>query len=907
MEKSTKPRKPNDLLQHEREKRGLSQKRLAELVGADPSMISRWERGVRGTEPFYQEKLCAFFEKDAVELGFLAAQEIIPMAPSSVNAGLSYKEQLYHPPFDETLLTTPEHFIGREEDLQWLKTSLLAGGTTSISALGGMGGIGKTALAAVTIRKMRAEGYFQDGIAVQLCQDMVDANELAQKVLARFDSQRRQPETHDISELIDFSHRLLDGKDALIVLDNIEPGLDIEWVLKPLRAASVTVLLTARHSFPSSIVPPERCHILDLLSLQEAMDLFAQSIGKQTVQDLNPTECSAVENIVKALGRHTLAVKLTGAYAFDCKRSLRKLVKELEDPQQVLELPDGEVPRAVALSFARSTDRLLFDAQRLYVALASFPTAGFGRRAALALGTALHLTSPKETVELLIRRALIEPTENDMQSDESDYERLRLHPLMRVFAVQMFSRWSDDERNAAQLAVATYYAHYVEGMPHTALGIDESNISGALEWVHLQGKFELVARLCLGMHIFWRDRARTVEALQYLPWGIAAAEAMSKEADRREDRLRAAHLTITYGQILRDVGELEEAESRLLQTLDIYHREQYLHGKGEVLTFLGQITKDRGQLDKARDFFEQSLAIHRETQNLRGQSWNLSYLGRIAHYREQLKDAESYYQSSIAIHRQLQDRRSEAWILGWLGQIALFRGHVADAERYYQNALAIHHQNQDRRGEAAIPHLLGRIAEIRGQVEEAKFRYEESIAICREIKDLRGFGWRICDLGRVVQIRNLLEEAASYYNEGLTLLRQVYDRQGQGEALICLGRLKIACKELDKGSHLLQQALTINREVEYKSGECIALSLLGEIALERCQYDIANELFQQSLAIVQKGENRLLQGRILFLCRNCAEACGDIDRAKSFSFEVSTILSEVNSFYVTNSLLSYSP
>ncbi|SRR6266496_3009622 len=71
--KSHEPGKPNDLLRQEREKRGLSQARLAELIGAASSMISRWERGARGTEPFYQEKLCELFGKDAVELGLTSS------------------------------------------------------------------------------------------------------------------------------------------------------------------------------------------------------------------------------------------------------------------------------------------------------------------------------------------------------------------------------------------------------------------------------------------------------------------------------------------------------------------------------------------------------------------------------------------------------------------------------------------------------------------------------------------------------------------------------------------------------------------------------------------------------------------------------------------------------------------
>lgn len=79
MQKDRKSRKPNELLRHERQRRGWSQSKLAELIGADPTMISRWETGEREPDPAYQEKLCTLFDKDAVELGFI--ERLVPWQP----------------------------------------------------------------------------------------------------------------------------------------------------------------------------------------------------------------------------------------------------------------------------------------------------------------------------------------------------------------------------------------------------------------------------------------------------------------------------------------------------------------------------------------------------------------------------------------------------------------------------------------------------------------------------------------------------------------------------------------------------------------------------------------------------------------------------------------------------------
>ncbi len=69
MDSDTK--KPNRSLRFCRENRGWSQQKVAELVDTSEDMVSRWERGVTKTSPYYREKLCALFGKTAEELGFL--------------------------------------------------------------------------------------------------------------------------------------------------------------------------------------------------------------------------------------------------------------------------------------------------------------------------------------------------------------------------------------------------------------------------------------------------------------------------------------------------------------------------------------------------------------------------------------------------------------------------------------------------------------------------------------------------------------------------------------------------------------------------------------------------------------------------------------------------------------------
>jgi transcriptional regulator with XRE-family HTH domain len=77
----------NTHIRLERETRGWSQEDLAEKIGTSQKVVSRWERGESTPLPYYRQKLCKLFGRNAAELGFLDEQssEDHPVAESAAN------------------------------------------------------------------------------------------------------------------------------------------------------------------------------------------------------------------------------------------------------------------------------------------------------------------------------------------------------------------------------------------------------------------------------------------------------------------------------------------------------------------------------------------------------------------------------------------------------------------------------------------------------------------------------------------------------------------------------------------------------------------------------------------------------------------------------------------------------
>ncbi len=581
------------------------------------------------------------------------------------------------PPLDLALLPVPTHFVGREHELAWLRERLTArGSATGIAAVNGIGGIGKTGLAAKVIHELRAEGRFPDGIAVVLCQGKTtpdDATQILIDVLTRFDPQRRAPEATDLAGLAEAAQRLLAGKDTLVVLDNVEPELPIERVVAPLREAGATLLLTARQVLPAEAVPPEGRLPLDLLSEREALDLLARSLGVPAALDLPHPKYVAIERIVKALGRHTLAVTLAGAYVAEVGRDLERLADELEDPQRALKLPKGDAPDAVKRVFASSYEALTSEAQRLFVALAAFPTVEFGRDAAIALAGALELSDPEANVDLLARRALATAEEG---------ERLRLHPLIQALAAAEFAMWPEEQRTSLHRAIADYYADYANESSWSAKALDEANIAGALEWAHAQQIGELVVAICFGMQYFWRDTGRTRASLGYLPWGVAAAEAALgdplAEDSTQEDTASWQDRADTLFQLLLNdgyafymTGKLDEAVRRYRLCLSMARQAQNRRDEGAALDVLGRIAQARGRLDEAETYLTESLAIDREVQDRQGEGVDLYELALIAEARGDLDRAEEMHRQSLAISIEVQSGYDIAQSYAYLGELLI--------------------------------------------------------------------------------------------------------------------------------------------------------------------------------------------------------------------------------------------
>jgi tetratricopeptide (TPR) repeat protein len=640
-------------------------------------------------------------------------------------------------------------FTGRAAELRRLTQVLDAArpgrpGTVVISAIGGMAGVGKTALALYWAHQVadrfpdgqlyvNLRGFDPSGIAVtapEAIRGFLDALGVAPE---------RVPASPEAQAALYRS--LLAGRRMLVVLDNARDEQQVRMLLP--ASAGTLVLVTSRRQLTGlAATDGARLLSLDVLAHDEATELLATRIGPARAA----AEPGAVAAIATLSGCLPLAVAIAAARAATRPSlPLAALADELLSASGRLDALDAGDPAAdVRAVFSWSVRHLSPGAARIFRLLGIHPGPDISGPAAASLA-ACDLTRARRDLGELTRAHLL---------SERAGGRYACHDLLRAYAAeQARDTGGDPEREAAIGRVLDHYLHtaahaaYLLNPSHEPVvlaspspGATPEQAAGhpqALAWFTdehqvLLAAITLAAQSGFDVHAWqlswalapflqtcghWQEwtatqRAALGAATRLGEEGAQAvcsrllAVAHSELGDYAEsDRLFTMSLTL-YQRLGNRLGEakvqfnlavLAEGQGRYADMLK--HAEQALRlyqaigDKASEATALNNVGWTHGLLgdyEQARTFGRQALALCTETGHhwLEGYIWDS--LGYAEHHLGNLGDAAACYQRALSLHREAGDRFTEADALTHLGETRQAAGNLAQAREAWQQALAIY-------------------------------------------------------------------------------------------------------------------------------------------------------------------------------------------------------------------------
>ena len=320
----------------------------------------------------------------------------------------------------------PLYFIPRNPDLEKAKTAVLSEKGISAAITGtsiglqGMGGIGKSVLAAALARDKEVRRFFKDGIVwIKLGQEAQQADlQQGQINLIRALDPEHGP-IADIASGRTEIERVLSRKRCLIILDDV-------WRMEQLWAfdclgPECRLLLTTRDQEIVRNSGAEECR-LGVLSAEESLELLRLWSGKK---DLPPEAAEVAEecdNLPLALAMVGAMVK--GRPDDRWENVLHRL--RTADLQKIkAEFRDYPYPNLMK-AIEVSTDDLAADQRRRYFDLAVFPEDEQVPEAALQVLWNLDRYDTQELIDLFVDRSLAELKDG----------RLSVHDLQHDFMIK---------------------------------------------------------------------------------------------------------------------------------------------------------------------------------------------------------------------------------------------------------------------------------------------------------------------------------------------------------------------------------------------------------------------------------------------------------------------------------------
>ena len=812
------------LLRQLRVKAGLSQEELAEAAGVGVRTVSDLERGVALTA----RKDTARRLADGLNLSGAERASFEAVARGRAVPGVS------PPPGAKTggvgaatrgLPRDIGSFTGRQPELRQL-VGVTAGaphpGVISIHAIGGMAGIGKTALAVHAAHQLAPR--FPDGqIFLPLHghtpgqRPVHPADALASLLLAAGLPAGQIPPGLEARTAL-WRDRLA-GKQLLLVLDDAAGSEQVRPLL-PGTGGSVVLVTSRRHL---TALEDAQAVSLSTLSAGEAAELLIRLAARP---GLEPGD-AAVAEITRLCGYLPLAVGMLARQLHHHPAwTAAELADELADARDRLELMHAE-NLSVAAAFGLSYQDLTPGQQQLFRRLGLHPGTDIDAYASAALDGSDLATARRQLDALYDHYLIGEPTRG----------RYRLHDLIREHARALAGRVDPGrDRDGAVARLLDYY-QYAAGRAGALIARRARPAPAAADGTVPAPVPALADR----EHALAWARAERASLLACLDQATSTGQ-----------HARVIAITAGLAGLVRLDGPWAEAITRHATAVQAARSLGDRLGEANALDDLGDVRGLAGEFPAAAQALEQALAIYRDLGDRLGQADALTWLGVLRAVTGDFRAAARAEEQALGIYRDLGDRLGEAGALTWLGDVRRVTGDYPAAAQALEQALAICRDLGDRAGQATALIFIGDWRRVTGDYPAAAQALEQALGIFSDIGHREYYAIALAGLGDVRRATGDYPAAAQALEQALAIARDIGDRGSEVEMLNLRGTLHRVSGDLAQADLCHLQALGLARAIGSPWDEAHALAGLGRCARAVGRTAEAQDKLLQALEIFQR-------------------------------------------------------
>ncbi|MEE1753687.1 ATP-binding protein [Streptomyces sp. SP18CS02] len=608
-------------------------------------------------------------------------------------------------------------------------------GHSTLVAVSGLGGVGKTAVALAWLHSLRPRfpgGQLYADLGAQASGGPTSPGEVLGRFLRALGVPAGQVPV-GLAERTALYRSLTVDRRLVVLLDDAATAAQVRPLLPGGR--NVTAV-TSRRRIPGLTV--DGCFALHLepLTAEAAVELLAATLADDRVA-AQPEEARTLVELCAGL---PLAVRVAGArLAARPRRRIHSMVRALSEEHARLEVLAIDGDHNVGAALDLSYQGLPPKAARLYRLLGLHP----GREFAGAAASAVLMEDADEQLDTLHDANLL--------VDAGD-ERYRFHDLVRLHAAaKAEEEESPQERAAALRRIADHYlagatrAEEIIDPQHRTMRRDHGDVltpdvgddaEGALDWLERELP-NLMAVVRSARPAGFPDLAwQLTDAVWplflrrkfYEEWRAAHQEGLVA-ARESGDRAAECRMLTSGGVGELGLGEHERALEMFERAAGLFEADGDALGRARTLNYRGLALQRLGRLHGAAELYARAAAELPRCGDRRAGALARLNLADVALAREVPEEAAGHAGTAYTTLRDEGDSYNAARAAVLLGRALLARGQLDEAEDRLRGALEVlRGVGAGYEAARALAALAG-LAERRGQPELARERYEEALAL----------------------------------------------------------------------------------------------------------------------------------------------------------------------------------
>jgi len=255
------------------------------------------------------------------------------------------------------------------------------------------------------------------------------------------------------------------------------------------------------------------------------------------------------------------------------------------------------------------------------------------------------------------------------------------------------------------------YGERLEPATKSQLHLYAGIVAGELRyWTMALEEFALALDSDVSRNLFIKvalGRAQaSVELRQYADAIRSCSEAYTAAGD--EFPQLQPEILLTWGRVLREAGELDEAEAKLHESAQMAMSQGKSTIAAGAFNALGALYRKRNDPRKAIRSFEQALE-RLDRENRLSIARTKSNIGALFSDLNDWSDAELALREALALYREIRDRHGEATTLNNLLRVSLHKGLMEEAEQNAERAARLFVEARDYYSAAVTKKNLAQI------------------------------------------------------------------------------------------------------------------------------------------------------------------------------------------------------